>query len=202
MGDVALAKQMYQATRGVWFASGPLDAQERLSLLPLASGMRSFAFLTHAPAKTLRDIAAILDGFQIPTCRRGVRFDIPLQSSKANAPAFVAYHAYKRQHDRLYGLAAWLGDSHRRDITITTLGKLLSYPQCCVEADLDTRTRDHKLFIEGLIREVGRDPSQIAGALRRRISVEKASTAHLRRVARRFDATMRKYPYALHIACD
>jgi hypothetical protein len=203
--DLERARTLYRQTRHLWLAPGPLDAYERLALATVAAAIRNFAFFIHLKRADRKSISAILSEQRLPCRVLNARFDIEVETrSRISAESLHAYKTF-RQRERFYGLGVWSIDSQRpaiHEITLSKLGSVLGYPKCCVLMDVQTKQQDHRLFLEGLVKEVGDNPDCINSGLRRKVPFDKASRAHLRRWGRRYELTKGRFPFVLHAACD
>lgn len=199
------ARETYRATRRVWFAGSVLDAYERLSVITVAAGARKFAFLSHLRLSERKEVSALLSTLSLQTRTLNARFDLVLSAVGVGDAAAHAYQLYRARHERFVGLGLWLNGTPQwptREITLTKLGLLLGYPECCVNMDVQTKYRDHTLYLRALVREVGEDPSMVTHALQRRCAISKGSDYHLRKWGLRYNRTLARFPFALHAACD
>lgn len=205
MGSLDLARATYEATRCLWFSRGPLDAYDRLALATVAAGLRRLAFFPHLPPDARKRLPGLLLDLGFSTRTLHARYDLGLAVRSLSRSLVSTYTDYRRQHDRYVGLAVAVDGSVWRDqqgrFTLTSIGRVLGYPACCVEMDLRTKRADDALFLRALVCEVGNDPSTLLEALKRRVAVERNEMpAHHWR--RRATLTLRRFPYALHAACN
>jgi hypothetical protein len=174
-------------------------------VVTVAAGLRHFAFLNYLTPRSRKSASEQLCGLGFQTCVFSPRFDLDFKVPGVSEASANAYRAYKIRNDRFLGLGVWPNRGQRpttRSITLTNLGSVLTYPECCVHMDVETKRFDHKLFLRALVNEVGDDPDQVTRGLRRKCEVEKGSQSHLRNWSRRWELTMARFPFALHTACD
>jgi hypothetical protein len=182
-----------------------MDAHERLSLVTVAAGLRRFAFLNHIRPRNRKRVSEILIDLGFCTRVFTLRFDIDAKTSAVSRATADAYLEYKKRNQRFIGLGVWsagIDEPDYRTITVSNLGLMLSYPECCDEMDIQTKRRDHQLFLQAFSRDADGEPSRISESLRRKLYVAKTSESHLRRWHRRFELTAARFPFALHTACN
>jgi hypothetical protein len=197
------ARAVFLETRQIWFADGILDAHERLALITVASGLRDFAFLSHLTPQARKSTVQLLQRFGLNTRFFSAQFDLDIRLPGVNAECRNAYNSYKIRNERFFGIGVCgIGKAWPENVTLTGVGSALGYPDCCVRMDIGTKKLDHRLFLRGLVREVGNSPEQVTWALQNGRRVEKASYSHLRSWGRRFELTMARFPFALHTACN
>jgi hypothetical protein len=68
--------------------------------------------------------------------------------------------------------------------------------------DVRTKQRDHALFLDAVVDDVGDEPLGVQEALRARRQYGKASEDHCYEWNTRFSATRDRFPFVLHTACD
>jgi hypothetical protein len=77
-----------------------------------------------------------------------------------------------------------------------TVGKLLGYPDCCVDAHQAEKAKFEAAAIAAYIRACGEDPQQIAQALLQNLRVEMEWEDDYR-----VPRTTARFPFVQHIAC-
>jgi hypothetical protein len=68
--------------------------------------------------------------------------------------------------------------------------------------DLQTKQRDHELFLAAIVEEEGDDPERVERALSERREYSKASYDHCHEWNDRFMQALARFPFVLHTACD
>lgn len=84
-------------------------------------------------------------------------------------------------------------------LTKRQAGRLLGYPECCIDFDVNIGARAEAAFIEAIIKKVGEDHTAIRQALKTNLEVEIEDEAFESNNVPRTD---QKFPFVLHIACD
>jgi hypothetical protein len=176
---------------------GALEAQERVSLLTMAAGLRPFCFLTHIREEDFSRVVAALSEFGLTcgVCKAKFSFDLDLDAPPA---VLEAFHAYQARHP-LNGL----GIAHSRiDFGDTPLGIVLRYPECCSKMDDATKKFDQSAALGLLIDSKGGDHASVIAELAQCEGVPTPHTDQREAWDRRFDRTHHVFPFAVHTACD
>jgi hypothetical protein len=177
---------------------GGLEAHERVSLMTVAAGLRSFCLLTHIREAELPLATAALPvvGLTCGVCKASFNYDLDVDAPPEILEAFRAYEA---RHP-LYGLGV---AKSRVDFGDTSLETVLGYPKCCSELDHSTKAFDRSATLRLLIDSKGGDYAAVIAELaRENTTIPTPRTGRSEAWDRRFDRTHNIFPFALHTACD
>ena len=201
--NIERAKAVYGRIRNHWLArGGALEAHDRLSVVTVAAGVREYAFLTDIEASSQTVVAHLLEAAGLsarPCCSR---FDINFEVDSISSATVQMYRKVVGERDPLAGLGIWLRGSPSFCADMRSLGAALGYPHCCELMDLQTKQKDHTLFLESIVGSEGDEPTRVEEALRSRRQYGKATEEHIEKWEKRFAATCDIFPFVLHTACD
>lgn len=201
--DIERAQAVYCGIRNHWLAGGSiLEAHERLSVITVAAGSRHFAFLSSIEASVRPEVIRLLEAAGVTAGPCSSRFDIELEMDHVSPATVERYRQVIGERDPLCGLGIWRRSAAVSCANMSTLGASLGYPNCCEQMDLETRQKDHALFLEAVVDTEGDIPSRIEEALRARREYAKATEDHCRQWDERFATTRQLFPFVLHTACD
>ena len=198
IGDVRAARKVYDAIKHIHLAQGnALEAHERIALLTVPAGLRSFCWLTQLGREDLPFAEAILTSFglTVGTCNSTVSGDL---SVAAPADVVEAYWAWENRSP-FCGLGVANG---RVDLEGCTLGTALCYPLCCIEMDEATKSYDRSKALQMLIDAKGCDWIAVKAELERGGGAPTPHTDRRNKWDLRFAQTHEVFPFALHTACD
>jgi hypothetical protein len=199
VGEVEAARKVYSVIRHINLAGGGgLEAHERVSLLTVAAGLRSFCLLTHIREEEFPLVTAALPvvGLTCRVCKASFNYDLDVD---APPEVLEAFRAYEARHP-LYGLGV---ANSRVDFGETPLGTVLGYPKCCSEMDDKTKAFDRSATLRLLIDSKDGDyAALVAELVREHTTIPTPPTDRREAWDRRFDRTHDVFPFAVHTACD
>ena len=201
--DIERAQTVYRSIRNQWLAGGNiLEAYERLSVITVAAEARNFAFLAHIGASVEPNVDRLLQAAGLTTGRCFSRFDIDVESDRVSPATIERYRQVIGERDSFSGLGIWQRGAPVFCADMSALGVSLDYPNCCAEMDLQTKQKDHTVFLEAVVDTEGDIPARVEEALRAKREYAEATDDHCRQWDERFARTRQLFPFVLHTACE
>jgi hypothetical protein len=192
------SQQVWQQVSGILLSDpGWLDALEHVGLLTVIGGVRPVAlFLDISDVDTRKLLRPLRMIHLTPFLATG---PVSVQTWESPHPPEITRIFREQPADSGLWVCRNPDDVRtiRNGVDQITAGRLLGYPECCV----DGQQRDHASFEDALVRawsrEFGDDPDKIAEAWRaeRKVRVEFESPERIGRSRLRF-------PFVQHIACE
>ncbi len=130
--------------------------------------LRHFAFLSHLTSQLRKEVFNLLSSLGFTTRIFSPRFDLDFKTPGVSKGTAQAYKAYKARNERFFGLGIWSDNGSEPStgiVTITNIGSVLAYPECCVRMDVKTKRSDNQLFLHALVNDVGDNPDHVRHAL-------------------------------------
>jgi len=203
MKFIERARSLYNSTRNVRYSSIPsIDLKDRLSAATVAAGLRSVGVL-EGEGLQLELLRESLINHGIHTLISKTVCDktrVPKEHRHFKSVEFLN----DSQHDS-GSRVLWICDDkeQRNQIKGARLNKkeaglLLSYPACCVEANINGDVEYLEGFLDAIVKKVGTDEKAIRKALRDDLQVEMPEPPGMSNIPR----TDAQFPFVIHIACD
>jgi hypothetical protein len=200
LGDLRKARAVYAVIRDIWIGGGAwLEPHERIGVLTVAAGIRSFTFLNHLNKARWTSTSAVLSTFGLECAPCDAYFDYELDAGVPDA--LVDLYVKRQLKYPLRGLGVWSPGSARPSIPLSGLGAALQYPQCCEAMDSRTKAHDHSVTLSQLCEDNGGKRKAIKSALESG-TISLAWTEQRANWEGMLNITRAKFPFALHTACD
>jgi hypothetical protein len=201
--NLEAARSVYQTLRETWLCDGaPLEANDRLSVITVAAGLRDFAFLNHFAENSSTHLEAVLTSDVLIARQCVSRFDFEFEANGLSAQTIEAYRRTITERDKFVGIGIW-----PKSIAAgvcpgsTALGSVLGYPPCCDAMDLKSKRRDHELALSAIVEEEGDNPESVARALIERREYHSTINELREEWTNCFWETHATFPFVLHTAC-
>jgi hypothetical protein len=190
-------RRLYERARAILLDETPQeDAHERIGLLTVVAGIRPVALFL-----------GVEDRSRLRLERVFRHSDVRALTAPGPTTTHTWEPSYPREITELFRKsdprpALWLcrGSEHvtkvKGGINQVIVGKLLGYPDCCIDAHQAEKAKFESAVIAAYIRACGEDPQQIAQALLQNLRVEMEWEDDYR-----VPRTTARFPFVQHIAC-
>ena len=199
LGDLQKARIVYDAIRDIWVGGGAwLEAHERVGIVTVAAGIRSFTFLNHLHKQHWNSMSAALSLYGLECAPCDAFFDYELDVAPS---ALVELYVRRQLKYPLQGLGVWSAGPVKSSIPLTGLGTALQYPGCCEAMDNRVKSHDHSVTLEQLCEDKESDSKAVESSLDSG-QVSLAWTEQRANWERMLVLTRSHFPFSLHTACD
>jgi len=200
MALVGKAREIWQEISGILLSDAPnLDASEHVGLLTVIAGMRHVALFLDVADSEVKKLVHLLRQVHLIAFVGSVPEPVCTWESPHRAEITSIFRS------RLESSAFWVcrnqddTDTISNSIDQVIAGRLLGYPECCIDAQQQDNADFEDALVRAWTRQFGDDPERIAQAWHedRKVRIEFGPKA-----AHRVPRTFELFPFVQHIACD
>ena len=200
MALVKTAGDIWREIRGILLSDAPnLDASEHAGLLTVIVGIRQVALFLDVADLEVKNLVRLLRQVHLIAFAGRVPEPVCTWESPHRAEITSIFRS------RLESSAIWVcrnkhdANTINKGIDQVIAGRLLGYPECCIDAQQQDNADLEHALVRGWTRQFGDDPERIAQAWRenRKVHVEFEPKA-----AHRVPGTFALFPFVQHIACE
>jgi hypothetical protein len=193
-------RDVWREISGIFLSDAPnLDASEHVGLLTVITGIRQvglFLDVADLEVKTLvrllgqLDLIAFVGRVPEPVCTWQSPHRAEITSIFRGKLQSSAFWVCRNKDD---------AKTISKDIDQVIAGRLLGYPECCIDAHQQDNADFEDALVRGWTRQFGDDPKRISQAWHedRKVHIEFEPKA-----AHRVPRTFALFPFVQHIACD
>lgn len=179
-----------------------LSALEEVSVLAVIAGLRRAALLVNMEASQVAMLRNLAISFGLPTAPLRRRFvGSGIEWPREIAKVFREELAFSSNRPAL-----WISNNGavRRRIReeAKSIGLLLDYPACCVEADERDKRDVRRAFETAIVKRVGGDPDLVRRAIREDWKVQLPPTVHEQLRGEHIGHSVAAFPFVFHVACS
>jgi hypothetical protein len=194
------SRNVWQGVSEILLSDVPnLDASEHVGLLTVIAGIRPVALLLDVADLEVKKLVRLLGQVDLVAFVGGV--PEPVCTWESPHPAEIA----SIFRGKLQSSAFWVcrdkddANTINNGIDQVNAGRLLAYPECCIDAQQQDNADLEDALVRGWTRHFGDDPERIAQAWHddRKVRIEFESKA-----AHRVPRTFALFPFVQHIACE
>ena len=178
-----------------------LSALEEVSVLAVIAGLRHAALLVNMEASQvamLRDLAISFGLTTAPLRRQFVGTGIEWPAAIAKAFREELAMSPNRQ-------ALWICDNPVTRTLIRgeeeSIGLLLDYPPCCVDADERDKRDVRRAFETAIVKRAGGDPDLVRRAIREDWKVQLPAHVDEQLRGLQIQSSIARFPFVFHVAC-
>ena len=200
MALIRKSREIWREISGVLLSDTPnLDASEHVGLLTVIAGIRPGALVLDVGDSEVKKLVRLLG-------------QVDLIASVGRVPELVCTWESPHRAEvtsvfrgKLQSSAFWVcrnkddAKTISKGIDQVMAGRLLGYPECCIDAHQQDNADFEDALVRGWTRQFGDDPKRISQAWHedRRVRIEFEPQA-----AHRVPRTFALFPFVQHIACD